>query len=137
MYSLAPLNRATDTRTDNADGAVAGHYQLSYDAILRSWISDGKGRSACSSLDIFHASPNYLVRGLMTTDLVLDGLWACFCTRVSMRSTGEHFTVVSREAAAFETVENRKQARRTGMSGPLGEMFDHGAPIRHNKFDFC
>ena len=22
---------------------------------------------------------------------------------------------------------HRKQARRTGMSGPLGELFDHGA----------
>lgn len=26
---------------------------------------------------------------------------------------------------AWET--GRKQARRTGMAGPLGEMFDHGA----------
>ena len=24
-------------------------------------------------------------------------------------------------------VSDRKQARRTGMQGPLGEMFDHGA----------
>ena len=27
-----------------------------------------------------------------------------------------------------------KQARRTGMSGPLGELFDHGTLILHSVF---
>ena len=28
--------------------------------------------------------------------------------------------------ADFDVLSDRKQARRTGMAGPLGEMFDHG-----------
>lgn len=41
-----------------------------------------------------------------------------------MRSMGEHF----KQSMVGESADLicRKQARRTGMAGPLGEMFDHG-----------
>ena len=30
-------------------------------------------------------------------------------------------------------LDERKQARRTGMAGPLGEMFDHGMTLHHQS----
>lgn len=36
------------------------------------------------------------------------------------------FSATAKRQAQISIVERRKQARRTGMAGPLGEMFDHG-----------
>ena len=44
-----------------------------------------------------------------------------------MLSTGEYF--LSSAGLMVPDLPQRKQARRTGMAGPLGEMFDHGAPF--------
>jgi ethanolaminephosphotransferase len=42
----------------------------------------------------------------------VDGYVCSFCTRATVCTL---------------CFGDRKQARRTGMAGPLGEMFDHGA----------
>ncbi|THH20505.1 hypothetical protein EW146_g856 [Bondarzewia mesenterica] len=56
------------------------------------------------------------------------GVLDYFCIKVLTPLTGELPTnpsvcIISNQKHIYDT---RKQARRTGMAGPLGEMFDHG-----------
>ena len=54
----------------------------------------------------------------------IDGPWGCSHTRLLMRLTGMFTSGMGWRCLLHL---DRKQARRTGMAGPLGEMFDHGA----------
>ena len=53
------------------------------------------------------------------------GAFRSLCTRVWMLSTGAQFYFIW-NTPVLNIRYYRKQARRTGMAGPLGEMFDHG-----------
>lgn len=69
----------------------------------------------------------YLVElGVQTNNTWIVGVSACSCIKVSMQSMGSwHFL-----SLLFPITHScSKQARRTGMAGPLGEMFDHGMCI--------
>jgi hypothetical protein len=59
--------------------------------------------------------------------LSIDGLLACFYTKLLMPAMGAK-PLNSKTLVHVATMKyiHRKQARRTGMAGPLGEMFDHG-----------
>ena len=58
-------------------------------------------------------------------DTVADGVSAYSSTRALMPSTGKSATTNDADLTLIRYCS--KQARRTGMAGPLGEMFDHGA----------
>ena len=55
-----------------------------------------------------------------------DGPYAYFCIRAWMLSMGIHSSNLNYLFQISYEYELRKQARRMGMAGPLGEIFDHG-----------
>ena len=55
-----------------------------------------------------------------------DGPYAYFCIRAWMLSMGMHSSNLNYLFQISYGYELRKQARRMGMAGPLGEIFDHG-----------
>lgn len=118
---------------DHAFRTFYSLFQLPHDAILRSHIFDGEGRSDwTSSLDIFHVNwHSRLGTNATCLNLTVMSRWAAglFLYQSFDAIDGHVFRFFCSQSNSFNIIDWRKQARRTGMAGPLGEMFDHGASV--------
>jgi hypothetical protein len=75
---------------------------------------------------LFHVSWRNRCGASPIESLYIVGPWAYFYIKPLMLVMGTNpLTEVFPRVLTLEFV-HRKQARRTGMAGPLGEMFDHG-----------
>lgn len=118
---------ALTCQLDNLYWPLYCDLQLCDDALLRSCLSHAEGWGGWSTtVVVFHVGPLLRLLFLTTGRLIA----VCLCS----------FYVVSWGIGLFlyQTLDaiDGKQARRTGMAGPLGEMFDHGLHV-FPAVEFC
>jgi hypothetical protein len=113
---------------DNVDRASDCTIQLGVIVILRPYVSDGKRWREPAKLAVLYVRG----RAFLHFHSVIDALHVCrwgiglFMYQTLDAIDGSVGLFGIGDGRADVDVLDRKQARRTGMAGPLGEMFDHG-----------